>query len=142
MIQQWTWEHMEQAFELFKTGIYSWRKIAKLNGIHVSTLNKRFRGIVKGTQHQLGSKRTPKVIKTGTKVSSEIRTKTLWCLDFICLGSVHQCRYTSFLFSRGRDGACSIGRTSRCHSFPFSKTKLKLACELAEANKRRQHHKC
>ena len=40
---------MEQAFELFKQGMYSQIKIAKLTGIHVSTLNMRFRGLVKGT---------------------------------------------------------------------------------------------
>ena len=65
-IQLWTQEKMKEAMELFATGAYSQRKIAKMVGIHVSTLNKRFRGLVKGTGHHLGGRCTPKVLKEGT----------------------------------------------------------------------------
>ena len=65
-IQQWTQDKMREAMELFATGSYSQRKIAKMVGIHVSTLNKRFRGLVKGTGHSLGGCHTPKVLKEGT----------------------------------------------------------------------------
>ena len=65
-IQQWTQEKMREAMELFATGAYSQRKIAKMVGIHVSTLNKRFRGLVKGTGHCLGGHCMPRVLKEGT----------------------------------------------------------------------------
>ena len=64
-IQLWTQEKMREAMELFATGSYSQRKIAKTVGIHVSTLNKQFRGLVKGTGHRLGGCCTPKVLKEG-----------------------------------------------------------------------------
>ena len=65
-IQLWAEEKMEEAMRLYATGQYSQRKVAKMVGIHVATLNPRFRGIVKGTGHRLGGRRTPKVLKEGT----------------------------------------------------------------------------
>ena len=70
-IQQWTKEKMVEAIELFSTGAYSRRKIAKMVGIHVSTLDKHFRGLVKGTGYHLGGRQTPRVLKEGTSHSSE-----------------------------------------------------------------------
>ena len=65
-IQQWTQEMMKEAIELYATGAYSQKRIAKILGIHVSTLNKRFRGLVKGTGHCLGGRHMPRVLKEGT----------------------------------------------------------------------------
>ena len=65
-IQLWAEEKMEEAMRLYATGQYSQRKVAKMVGIHVATLNPRFRGIVKGTGHRLGGGQTPKVLKQGT----------------------------------------------------------------------------
>ena len=65
-IQLWPEEKMEEAMRLYATGQYSQRKVARIVGIHVSTLNPRFRGKVKGTGHHLGGWRTPKVLKEGT----------------------------------------------------------------------------
>ena len=64
-IQLWTQEKMVEAIELYATGAYSQRKIAKMVGIHVSTLNKQFRGLVKGTEHCLGGRHTSRVLKEG-----------------------------------------------------------------------------
>ena len=66
---------MVEAIELFSTGSYSQRKIAKMVGIHVSTLNKHFRGLVKGTGHCLGGRQTPRVLKEGTSCSSETQAR-------------------------------------------------------------------
>ena len=74
-IQQWTQEKMVEAIELYSTGAYSQRKIAKLIGIHVSTLNKQFRGLVKGTGHRLGGHQMPRVLKEGTLCSSETQAR-------------------------------------------------------------------
>ena len=74
-IQQWTKEKMVEAIELFSTGAYSQRKIAKMVGIHVSTLNKHFRGLVKGTGHCLGGRQMPRVLKEGMLRSSEIQAR-------------------------------------------------------------------
>ena len=74
-IQQWTKEKMVEAIELFSTGAYFQRKIAKMVGIHVSTLNKCFRGLVKGTGHRLGGRQMPRVLKEGTSCSSETQVR-------------------------------------------------------------------
>ena len=74
-IQQWTKEKMVEAIELFSTGAYSQRKIAKMVGIHVSTLNKCFRSLVKGTGHRLGGRRTSRVLKEGTSHSSKTQQR-------------------------------------------------------------------
>ena len=74
-IQQWTKEKMVEAIELFSTGAYSKRKIAKMVGIHVSTLNKHFRGLVKGTGHRLGGCRMPRVLKEGMSRSNETQAR-------------------------------------------------------------------
>ena len=66
---------MVEAIELFSTGAYSQRKIAKMVGIHVSTLNKHFRGLVKGTGHRLGGRRMPRVLKEGMSRSSETQVR-------------------------------------------------------------------
>ncbi|MCG8626975.1 MAG: hypothetical protein MJE68_33865 [Proteobacteria bacterium] len=68
-LQQWSEEDMELAMSLWKEGKMSQRAIARETGIHVATLNKRFRGIVKGSGHRLGGKRVPKVLKQGTNPS-------------------------------------------------------------------------
>ena len=82
-IQQWTKEKMVEAIELFSTGAYSQRKIAKMVGIHVSTLNKHFRGLVKGTGHRLGGHRTPRVLKEGTSYSS--KTQARYSVSRFCM---------------------------------------------------------
>ena len=64
-IHLWTQEKMVEAIELYSTGAYSQGKIAKMVGIHVSTLNKQFRGLVKGTGHRLGGRHMPRVLKEG-----------------------------------------------------------------------------
>ena len=56
---------MVEAIELYATGSYSQRKVAKMTGIHVSILNKQFRGLVKGTGHHLGGHWMPRVLKEG-----------------------------------------------------------------------------
>ena len=66
---------MVEAIELFSTGAYSQRKIAKMVGIHVSTLNKHFRGLVKGTGHCLGGHQMPRVLKEGMSHSSETQVR-------------------------------------------------------------------
>ena len=103
-IQQWTKEKMVEAIELFSTGAYSQRKIAKMVGIHVSTLNKHFRGLVKGTGHHLGGHRMPRVLKEGTLRSSETHVS----LSHVSVAFTDPNTIISF-FSRGRKGACSIG---------------------------------
>ena len=65
-IQNWTEEDMQEALDLFKEGKLSQRAIARKTGIHVATLNKRFRGLVKGTGHWLGGNRSGKVLTYGT----------------------------------------------------------------------------
>ena len=66
-LQNWTEVDMQKAMDLYAEGKYSQREISRRTGIHVATLNKRFRGLVKGTGHQLGGKRAPKVLKHGMK---------------------------------------------------------------------------
>ena len=44
-------------------------EISRMTGIHVATLNKRLRGLVKGTGHWLGRKRASKVLKEGKRDS-------------------------------------------------------------------------
>ena len=102
-IQQWTKEKMVEAIELFSTGTYSQRKIAKMVGIHVSTLNKHFRGLVKGTGHRLGGCPMPRVLKEGTSHSSKTQVRHSVSVAFTDPNTI-----ISF-FSRGRKGACSIG---------------------------------
>ena len=65
-IQNWTEEDMQEALDLFKEGKLSQRAITRKSGIHVATLNKRFRGLVKGTGHRLGGNRSGKVLTYGT----------------------------------------------------------------------------
>ena len=65
-IQNWTEEDMQEALDLIKQGKLSQRAIARKTGIHVATLNKRFRGLVKGTGHRLGGNRSRKVLMNGT----------------------------------------------------------------------------
>ena len=55
-----------EALDLFKEGKLSQRAITRKTGIHVATLNKRFRGLVKGAGHRLGSNRSGKVLTYGT----------------------------------------------------------------------------
>ena len=104
-IQQWTKEKMVETIKLFSTGAYSQRKIAKMVGIHVSTLNKHFRGLVKGTGHRLGGCRMPRVLKEGTLRSSETLCVSL---SHVSVAFTDPNTIISF-FSRGRKGACSIG---------------------------------
>ena len=66
---------MVEAIKLLSTGAYSQRKIAKMVGIHVSTLNKCFRGLVKGTGHHLGGCWTPRVLKEGMSRSCETQAR-------------------------------------------------------------------
>ena len=65
-LQQWTEEDMVRAQKMFQEGKLSQREISRCTGIHVATLNKRFRGLVKGTGHRLGGKQAPKVLTKGT----------------------------------------------------------------------------
>ena len=57
---------MQEALDLFQEGKLSQRAIARKTGIHVATLNKRFRGLVKGTGHWLFGNRSGKVLTYGT----------------------------------------------------------------------------
>ena len=68
-LQEWTEDDMKRAFELHAEGKYSQREISRMTGIHVATLNKRLRGLVKGTGHRLGGKRASKVLKEGKRDS-------------------------------------------------------------------------
>ena len=65
-LQQWTEEDMVKAQKMFQEGKLSQREISRCTGIHVATLNKIFRGLVKGTGHHLGGKWAPKVLTEGT----------------------------------------------------------------------------
>ena len=62
-IQQWTQEDMEGAMRLYATGKYSQRAISRKTGIHVATLNKRFRAWCK----ELGIDSAAKKIKQKKK---------------------------------------------------------------------------
>ena len=64
-LQHWTEKDMEEAMRMWNKGKHSQRAIARTTGIYVATLNKHFRGLVKGTGHQLGSKWALKVLKRG-----------------------------------------------------------------------------
>ena len=63
--QNWTKRDMIRAMEMYEEGKLSQRGISRQTGIHVATLNKRFRGLVKGTGHHLGGKQVPKVLTQG-----------------------------------------------------------------------------
>ena len=65
-LQKWTEDDMITACEMYEEGKLSQREISQCTGIHVATLNKRFRGLVKGTGHRLSSKRASKVLTEGT----------------------------------------------------------------------------
>ena len=65
-LQHWTEKDMEEAMRMWNEGKHSQRAISRAIGIHVATLNKHFRGLGKGTGHQLGGKQAPKVLKHGT----------------------------------------------------------------------------
>ena len=55
-LQKWTKQDMIRAMEMYEEGKLSQREISRQTGIHMATLNKRFRGLVKGTGHHLGGK--------------------------------------------------------------------------------------
>ena len=64
-LQQWTEQDMVKAQELYEQGQLNQREISRRTGIHIATLNKCFRGLVKGTGHCLRGKHTPKVLMEG-----------------------------------------------------------------------------
>ena len=49
-LQKWTEQDMITACEMYQEGKLSQREISRRTGIHLATLNKRFRGLVKGTK--------------------------------------------------------------------------------------------
>ena len=65
-LQQWTKRDIIKAQELFEEGKLSQREISRRTGIHVATLNKHFRGLVKGTGHHLVGKHASKILTEGT----------------------------------------------------------------------------
>ena len=101
---------MVEAIELYSTGAYSQRKIAKMVGIHVSTLNKHFRGLVKGTGHHVGGRRMPRVLKEVRYVTVKRDTSETLCVSLLHVSVAFTDPNTIIsFFSRGRKGACSIG---------------------------------
>ena len=64
-LQHWTEKDMEEAMRMWDEGKYIQRASSRATGIHVATLNKCFRGLVKGTGHRLGGKWALKVLKQG-----------------------------------------------------------------------------
>ena len=65
-LQNMTEQDMIRAMEMYEEGKLSQREISRQTGIHVATLNKQFRGLVKGIGHCLGRKQVPKVLMQGT----------------------------------------------------------------------------
>ena len=65
-LQNWTERDMIRAMEMYEEGKLTQREISRQTGIHMATLNKQFRGLVKGTGHRLGGKQAPKVLTQAT----------------------------------------------------------------------------
>ena len=65
-LQHCTEKDMEEAMRMWNEGKHSQRAISRATGIHVATLNKCFKALVKGMGHHLSGKWPPKVLKHGT----------------------------------------------------------------------------
>ena len=147
-IQQWSEEDMVKAMDMYKTGNYSQRAISRATGIHVATLNKRFRGLVKGTGHRLGGAHDSKVFKQGTNFKARHQARHFVSrlrVSVTCLGfqthssrSLESIRFIYFSFIEEEKDLHDTVMMFARRGFPFTGLKLrKLAWQLARANKRK-----